>query len=77
MLVKIPNSKNRDKFRSQLISAMTITLYSLPDFRWVPKTNKLNTKKKDAIIEAPNNDTKIDIEKENFKAMSLIISIEI
>ena len=42
-----------------------------------PKTNKLNTKKKDAIIEAPNNDTKIDIEKENFKAMSLIISIEI
>ena len=33
--------------------------------------------KKDTIIEAPNNDTKIDIEKENFKAMSLIISIEI
>jgi hypothetical protein len=24
--------------------------------------------KEDAIIEAPNNDTKIDIEKENFKA---------
>jgi len=33
MLVKIPNSKNRDKFRSQLISALTKTLYSLPDFR--------------------------------------------
>ena len=29
--------------------------------------------KKDTIIEAPNNDTKIDIEKENFKAMLYII----